>query len=88
MTRFAVGARRLPPHHVTIRAARHDGGWTGCVCARPLENTNCLILFRIGEGRRDRPRTEFARIPSKPATADGNGSQTQRRVRETSLHYS
>ena len=43
----------MPPHHVTIRVPWHDGGWTGNVCARPLDNTSCLILPRIGEGRRD-----------------------------------
>ena len=48
-----TGARRLPPHHVTIRVPWHDGGWTGTVCARPLDNSSCLILPRIGEGRRD-----------------------------------
>ena len=53
MTSFAAGARRLPLHHVTIRVPWHDGGWTGSVCARPLDNTSCLILPRIGEGRRD-----------------------------------
>jgi len=50
---IAPGARRLPPHHITIRVPWHDGGWTGSVCARPLDNTSCLILPRIGEGRRD-----------------------------------
>ena len=53
MTSYAVGARRLPAHHVTIRVPWHDGGWTGKVCARPLDNSSCLILPRIGEGRRD-----------------------------------
>ena len=53
MTSLAVGARRLPPHHVTVRVPWHDGGWTGRVCARPLDNTSCLILPRIGGGRRD-----------------------------------
>ena len=53
MTGFAAGARRLPLHHVTIRVPWHDGGWTGRVCARPLDNSSCLILPRIGEGRRD-----------------------------------
>ena len=48
-----TGARRLPLHHVTIRVPWHDGGWTGSVCSRPLDNTSCLILPRIGEGRRD-----------------------------------
>ena len=53
MTSLAVGARRLPPHHVTVRVPWHDAGWTGRVCARPLDNTSCLILPRIGGGRRD-----------------------------------
>ena len=53
MRGFAAGARRLPLHHVTIRVPWHDGGWTGTVCARPLDNSSCLILPRIGEGRRD-----------------------------------
>ena len=53
MSGFAASARRLPLHHVTIRVPWHDGGWTGSVCARPLDNTSCLILPRIGEGRRD-----------------------------------
>ena len=48
-----IGARHLPPHHVTIRVPWHDGGWRGTVCARPLDNSSCLILPRIGEGRRD-----------------------------------
>lgn len=38
----------------------HDGGWTKSVCARPLDNTSCLILPRIGEGRRDEVETRCA----------------------------
>ena len=53
MRGFAAGARRLPTHHLTIRVPWHDGGWNGTVCARPLDNSSCLILPRIGEGRRD-----------------------------------
>ncbi|MYD97497.1 MAG: AAA family ATPase [Gammaproteobacteria bacterium] len=53
MKSFAAGARRLPPHHITIRVPWHDDGWTGHVCSRPLDNTSCLILPRIGGGRRD-----------------------------------
>ena len=53
MRSFATGARRLPLHHATVRVPWHDGGWTGSVCARPLDNTSCLILPRIGGGRRD-----------------------------------
>ena len=53
MSAISADARRLPLHHVTVRVPWHDGGWTGSVCARPLDNTSCLILPRIGEGRRD-----------------------------------
>ena len=48
-----TGARRLPLYHVTIRIPWHDGGWIGTVCARPLDNSICLILPRIGESRSD-----------------------------------
>lgn len=53
MKSLSPGARPLPTHHVTIRVPWHDGGWSGSVCARPLENTSCLILGRIGAGKRD-----------------------------------
>ena len=52
MTGFAASARRLPPHHVTNRVPWHDGGWTGTVCAWPLDNSSCLILPRIGRSTR------------------------------------
>ena len=48
-----VGARRLPLHHITIRVPWHDGGWAGTVCSRPLDNSSCLILPQVSEGRRD-----------------------------------
>lgn len=48
----AQGARRLPVHHLTVRVPWHDSGWAGTVCQRPLENTSCLILPHIGEGKR------------------------------------
>lgn len=54
------GARRLPAHHITIRVPWHDSGWCGTVCARPRENTSCLILPRIGEGKRDDSETRCA----------------------------
>jgi AAA domain-containing protein/UvrD-like helicase family protein len=60
MSAFASGARRLPAHHVTIRVPWHDNGWTGNVCTRPLDNTSCLVLPRIGEGRRDEVETRCA----------------------------
>ena len=60
MSMTTSGARRLPPHHVTIRVPWHDSGWTGSVCRQPLDNTSCLILPRIGEGRRDEMETDCA----------------------------
>jgi hypothetical protein len=53
MKTLAPGSRRLPTHHITIRVPWHDAGWTGAVCTRPLDNTSCLILPRIGKDRRD-----------------------------------
>jgi AAA domain-containing protein/UvrD-like helicase family protein len=60
MTSFASGARRLPPHHVTIRVPWHDQGWNGSVCAKPLANTSCLALPRIGSTRDDNLEVECA----------------------------
>ena len=57
---IAVGARRLPPHHITIRVPWHDGGWAGTVCTQPMGNSSCLILPRIGAGRRDEIETRCA----------------------------
>ena len=53
MTPRSPEARRLPIHHITIRVPWHDDGWTGNVCKHPLNNTSCLILRSIGEGKRD-----------------------------------
>jgi energy-coupling factor transporter ATP-binding protein EcfA2 len=53
MKGHASGARTLPTHHITIRVPWHDSAWNGSVCARPLDNTSCLVLPRIGEGKND-----------------------------------
>lgn len=60
MKALAPGARLLPAHHVTIRVPWHDSGWDGTVCSRPLDNTSCLILPRIGKGKRDEVETRCA----------------------------
>lgn len=60
MRSLSLGARRLPTHHVTIRVPWHDSGWVGSVCSNPLGNTSCLILPRIGEGKRDDVETRCA----------------------------
>jgi len=61
MTSLEPGARQLPLHHLTIRAPWHDRGWSGSVCARPLDNTSCLILPRIGQSRNDDTEVGSAR---------------------------
>lgn len=53
-------ARKLPTHHLTIRVPWHDGRWMGSVCANPLDNSSCLVLPRIGEGRRDAEEADLA----------------------------
>ena len=53
MSSLSHGARPLPMHHITIRVPWHDNGWNGSVCTRPSDNTSCLALRRIGEGKRD-----------------------------------
>ena len=60
MTIFASGARRLPTHHITVRVPWHDSGWTGTVCLQPSDNTSCLVLPRIGAGKRDEVETRCA----------------------------
>ena len=69
MNVFSSGACRLPAHHITIRVPWHDSGWAGSVCARPLDNTSCLILRRIGEGKHDDTEARCAglRLDSLPA---------------------
>ena len=60
MHSLSADARCLPPHHLTVRVPWHDGGWTGTVCSRPLDNSSCLILPRIGQGRRDEAEVRSA----------------------------
>lgn len=60
MKSLSSGARQLPTHHITIRVPWHDSGWAGTVCANPLANTSCLVLPRIGEGKRDDVETRCA----------------------------
>jgi hypothetical protein len=44
---------KLPMAHLSIRVPWHDTSWTGNVCARPLDNSACLALRRIGQQRDD-----------------------------------
>ncbi len=53
-------ARTLPHQHLSMRVPWHDTGWTGHVCANPLDNSACLRLGRIAEGRRDEVEVKIA----------------------------
>src|SRR4051812_2657471 len=53
MATFNPGARKLPTQHISIRVPWHDSDWNGSVCARPLDNTSCLVLKNIGPKRND-----------------------------------
>ena len=55
-----AGRTSLTHAPITIRVPWHDSGWAGSVCTRPLENTSCLILPRIGEGKRDQVEARCA----------------------------
>lgn len=46
-------ARVLPYQHISVRVPWHDTSWEGSVCADPLNNSACLRLGRIAEGRDD-----------------------------------
>lgn len=70
MSKLAPGARQLPTHHITIRVPWHDSSWTGSVCKRPMENTSCLILPRIGEGKQDDVEMRCAGSSIDKLTAD------------------
>ena len=54
------GATQLPLHHITIRVPWHDNGWTGTICNSPCNNTSCLILPRVSEGRKDATEEKLA----------------------------
>jgi ATP-dependent exoDNAse (exonuclease V) alpha subunit len=47
------GSRVLPASHISIRVPWHDTDWGGRVCRRPVGNTSCLVLRRIGASRDD-----------------------------------
>ncbi len=70
MKTFSSDARRLPMHHITIRVPWHDSGWSGSLCVKPLANTSCLILPRIGVGKRDDVESRCAGRRLDELTAD------------------
>ncbi len=46
--------------HLSIRVPWHDGGWRGCVCARPERNHACRALNRIAADKDDACEMEIA----------------------------
>jgi len=40
-----------PFKHLSVRAAWHDNQWNGTICRSPSQNTYCLSLPRIYEGK-------------------------------------
>jgi len=81
---MAPSARR-PAQHITIRMSWYYSGRTGCVCAKLLSNTSCLILPRIGEGRRDEVEVRCAGgrpgiVASKMETPNNSMQRTSLRA--------
>lgn len=60
MSAMIDGARKLPPHHLTVRVPWHDNGWKGTVCNNPCGNTSCTVLKGIAVGRDDAWETRNA----------------------------
>lgn len=55
--------RTLPFQHLSIRVPWHDTGWTGSICASPLDNASCLRLGRIASERKDEVEVATAGTP-------------------------
>lgn len=50
---MTVAARVLPHQHLSVRVPWHDTGWEGSICPDARNNSSCLRLGRIAEGRND-----------------------------------
>lgn len=48
-----MAARVLPHQHLSVRVPWHDTGWEGSICPDARNNSSCLRLGRIAEGRND-----------------------------------
>ena len=85
-----MNAQQLPHQHLSVRVPWHDTGWTGSICTDPLNNSSCLRLGRIAEGRDDvaeirlagRPWTDLAHDQLPPCASERAGfmSSTARTV--------
>ena len=45
--------KHKPFKHLSVRAAWHDNQWNGTICRSPSQNTYCLALPRIYEGKEE-----------------------------------
>ena len=50
----------FPVKHLSVRVPWHDAGWNGTVCADPSNNSACLKLKRIAEGKDEGRETALA----------------------------
>lgn len=49
--------------HLSVRVPWQDNGWSGSVCADPLDNASCVLLPNIGEKRDDEYERVHAGLP-------------------------
>lgn len=83
---------RVTTHHLTVRVAWHDSAWDGTICRHPSQNSYCLALKRIREGRDDAAedaahgrrwdQMDGAGLP--PCVAESGGFLSPRPVRRLS----
>lgn len=80
--------------HLTQRVAWHDRQWDGHVCDHPKDNSSCLALDRIREGRDDAQEEElagrsFAELTSEqmpPCKAEGGAFMNSESWTRTIVH--
>jgi len=85
---------RVTTHHLTVRVAWHDSEWDGTICRHPSQNSYCLALKRIREGRVDAAedaahgrrwdQIDGADLP--PCVAESGGFLSPRPVRRLFQH--
>jgi hypothetical protein len=80
--------------HLTQRVAWHDRQWDGHVCDHPKDNSSCLALDRIREGRDDaleeelagRSFAELTREQMPPCEAEGGAFMNSEAWTRTIVH--
>lgn len=84
----------LPLRHLSIRVPWHDDGWNGTICKQPTENTACICLGAIHEGRDDRweedhkgkPVDEDAKAKKPPCIRERAAFMCPRKLDDELLH--